>query len=373
MAKSNFVKKHSAVGTVIAAVCILVYLSALVYIIVNVNISMEKQREKADDEFNEIRRIVEEFSPNSEFLDDDHKEKIQNKVNSSLTIEGIIVTGGLKTGYFEKEPGGVITFNQGGSPRLTDRFSLIKFMPYSVSIEGQRNVIIDGRFSKFNYSELTYSLTRALLMIAAALVLSFFTLLIDSQSKDKQKSKVKARKLPNDKPKENAATINYSKRGNVISEEFTESRLSEELQRSVQSNADLAFIVMEFKLPVDDDNYSRFALDAARFFSSRDFVCEMGLKGISVICPALNIDTAFLNADEFHNRIMGKYPGLIKQKTDLCIGISARSDRSVVPERLMMEAEEALERAMMDPVSHIVAFKSDPEKYKQFMESREEE
>jgi hypothetical protein len=34
----------------------------------------------------------------------------------------------------------------------------------------------------------------------------------------------------------------------------------------------------------------------------------------------------------------------------------------------MFEAEEALERAMMDPVSHIVAFKSDPEKYRAFME-----
>jgi hypothetical protein len=33
----------------------------------------------------------------------------------------------------------------------------------------------------------------------------------------------------------------------------------------------------------------------------------------------------------------------------------------------MVEASEALERALADPVSHIVAFKSDPEKYRAFI------
>jgi hypothetical protein len=127
---------------------------------------------------------------------------------------------------------------------------------------------------------------------------------------------------------------------------------------------------MEFKLVMDDPSYARFAADTARFFSSRDFICERGERGISVICPGLNLDAGFLNAGEFHTRVIGKYPSLIKSKTDLCIGLSARSGRPVDAERLMFEAEEALERAMMDPVSFIVAFKSDPEKYKAFMESR---
>jgi hypothetical protein len=70
---------------------------------------------------------------------------------------------------------------------------------------------------------------------------------------------------------------------------------------------------------------------------------------------------------------MGKYPALFTAKTDLCMGLSSRSGRPVNAERLMFEAEEALERAMMDPVSHIVAFKSDPEKYRAFMESRGQE
>jgi hypothetical protein len=167
-----------------------------------------------------------------------------------------------------------------------------------------------------------------------------------------------------------AAGGSYSQRGRIVREENTETRLTEELQRCAAAGQDLAFISIEYKPAADETFYARFAADAARFFASRDFVCEKGEKGISVICPGFNLDTGFLNADEFHNRIMGKYPDFFKSKTDLCMGLSARTGRPVNAERLMFEAEEARERALMDPVSHIVAFKSDPEKYKAFMESR---
>jgi hypothetical protein len=167
-----------------------------------------------------------------------------------------------------------------------------------------------------------------------------------------------------------AARINSSERGRVIREENTESRLTEELQRCAAGGHDLAFIIMEFKPSPEESFYARLAADAARFFSSRDFVCEKGEKGIAVICPGLSLDAGFLNADEFHSRIIGKYPVVFKSKTDLCMGISAQSQRPVKAERLMFEAEEALERAMLDPVSHIVAFRSDPEKYREFMAAR---
>jgi len=133
----------------------------------------------------------------------------------------------------------------------------------------------------------------------------------------------------------------------------------------------VAFIAIEFKSAEADNHYSRLAADAARFFSSREFVCERGERGLSIICPGLSLDMGFLNATEFHNRVLGKYPAVFRQKTDLCMGISARSGRELVnAARLVFEAEEALERALMDPVSHIIAFRVDPDKYRAFMEGR---
>jgi hypothetical protein len=264
-------------------------------------------------------------------------------------------------------------------PRFKKRFEFSKLDFQPLNIQGLRNVNIGAVAGAFNYAELTGVLKQTLILIAAALVMSFFTLLIESFIKkqgkaagsnegvrqDKGLSKEGRERKPGSVPG-NA----YSQRGRVITEEYTETRLTEELRRSAEAGCDLTFIAVEFKPHADDSFYARFAADAARFFSSRDFVCEKGERGISIICPGLNLDAGFLNAGEFHSRVMGKYPDFFKSNTDLCMGLSARSERPVNAERLIFEADEALERAMMDPMSHIVAFKSDPEKYKAFMENR---
>jgi len=226
-----------------------------------------------------------------------------------------------------------------------------------------------------DYAELTEILKQALFLIASALILAFFTLIAESVQKGRMAyNKPKVDGGQDSKAAGKAAAYaaggSYSQRGRIVREENAETRLTEELQRCAAAGQDLAFISIEYKPAADETFYARFAADAARFFTSRDFVCEKGEKGVSVICPGFNLDTGFLNADEFHNRIMGKYPDFFKLKTDLCMGLAARTGRPVNAERLMFEAEEALERALMDPASHIVAFKSDPEKYRAFMESR---
>jgi hypothetical protein len=248
-------------------------------------------------------------------------------------------------------------------------------------IQGLRNVNIQAVAGALDYVELTEILKQAMFLVAAALLLAFFALIMDSLQKKGEKAprpKAAGRQVEKEKEKTtpgNAAAGyavggSYSQRGRVVRQENTLARLTEELRRCAATEQDLAFIAIEYKPLAEESFYARFAADAARFFTSRDFVCEKGEKGVSVICPGFNLDTGFLNADEFHNRIMGKYPALFKSKTDLCMGLSSRSGRPVNAERLIFEAEEALERAMMDPVSHIVAFKSDPEKYRAFMESR---
>jgi hypothetical protein len=242
-----------------------------------------------------------------------------------------------------------------------------------------RNVNIQAVAGIIDYAELSDILKKAMILIASSLALAFFTLIMESlrkggnrQPRPASSGKPKPENAPNkDKSAASyAAGGSYSLRGRVVREENAEARLAEELQRCAAAGEDLAFIAIEYKPAADEEFYSRFAADAARFFTSRDFVCERGEKGVSVICPGFNLDTGFLNADEFHSRILGKYPVLFTSKTDLCIGLSARSERPVNAERLMFEAEEALERAMMDPLSHIVAFKSDPEKYRAFMENQ---
>jgi len=360
------------IGIIIASFCILVYLGALVSIIVRINTNMEQQRLIAEQEFFDLADQASAAGVLS-FMDETFVDIIQKNLDASKTLEGVIISGPNGEYGFEKDRGRAINYVN-GSPRFRNRIDLSRQMLYQpLRIQGLRNVNIEARAATLNREELAVILWQALLLVAAALLIAFFTLIIDSlqRKSDKAFSRPKAQSKPDAKGAPvYAAGGSYSERGRIVREENTEARLTEELRRCAAAGQDLSFIAIEYKSISDETFYTRFTADAARFFSSRDFVCEKGEKGISVICPDFNLDTGFLNADEFHNRMMGKYPTLFTTKTDLCMGLSARSGRPVNAERLMFEAEEALERAMMDPVSHIVAFKSDPEKYRAFMESR---
>jgi hypothetical protein len=376
MRQTNISKKTSVVGIIIASVCILVYLAALVSLIVRVNSSMEQRRIIAEQEFYDLADLASSAGVLS-FMDETFVDIIQSALNATKTIEGIIISGPNGEYGFEKDDGGALHWiNE--SPRFRSRIGLSRQTLYQpLRIQGLRNVNIQAVAGTFDYAELVEILKQALILVGGALVLAFVVLILEFMRKGKlgfDRSKVSAgqtadKAMPKAKPQASAG--GYSQRGRVVREENTELRLTEELQRSAAAGQDLAFIAMEFKPSADDAFYARFAADAARFFSSRDFVCEKGEQGISIICPGLSLDAGFLNADEFHNRIVSKYPSVLKSKTDLCMGLSSRSGRPVNAERLIFEADEALERAMMDPVSHIVAFKSDPDKYREFMESRD--
>ena len=368
--------KTSIIGIVVASLCILVYLGALVSVIIRINTSVEQQRLIAEQEFFDLADLASSAGVLG-FMDETFVEIIQKSLDSSKTLEGIIITGPNGEYGFEKERGKALIYVN-GSPRFRNRFDFSRQMLYlPLRIQGLRNVNIQAVASAINYADVSGILKQAMLLIVIALAAAFFTLIMESVQKGGTKARRSktpekaAAKAAEKNTGAYAAGGSYSVRGRVVREENTEARLAEELQRSILTGDDLVFIVIEYKPAVDDEFYSRFAADAARFFNSRDFVCERGEKGISVICPGFNLDTGFLNADEFHNRIMGKYPVLFTAKTELCMGLSARAHRPVNAERLIFEAEEALERAMMDPVSHIVAFKSDPDKYKAFMESKE--
>jgi hypothetical protein len=52
---------------------------------------------------------------------------------------------------------------------------------------------------------------------------------------------------------------------------------------------------------------------------------------------------------------------------DLLVGISSRAGRKVTAERLINEAETALLKARTEKDHSVVAFRADPEKYRDFV------
>ncbi|GHV73718.1 hypothetical protein AGMMS49940_10200 [Spirochaetia bacterium] len=156
----------------------------------------------------------------------------------------------------------------------------------------------------------------------------------------------------------------------------TRETLDVELRRCSDTEQDLALILMELSpgagTGIGDDTvvFRTFTGRARQFFTVRELVVERGDRGLSVILPGSSVEEGFAKARQFHDQIQAVLPEIFPNKDDLRIGVSALSGRILATDRLILEASKALERAALEPESPIVAFKSDPEKYRAFVQKQ---
>jgi hypothetical protein len=136
-----------------------------------------------------------------------------------------------------------------------------------------------------------------------------------------------------------------------------------ELSKAENSGKDLTLLDMEWSeggLPAGP-----LVKQATAFFKpgSRFFEKERG-DGIYIILPDTGLDEIFTKAKEFHKHARAEKHA--ETNAELLMGLSSRSDRSVDAMNLLNEAEHALAKARADIALPIVAFKADPQKYKDF-------
>ncbi|AEE16947.1 GGDEF domain-containing protein [Treponema brennaborense] len=150
-------------------------------------------------------------------------------------------------------------------------------------------------------------------------------------------------------------------------ESYLEERLDSELIRSASSEEDLTLMI--FRFPGLDRasplarNICAALLD---FFKFRDLVFEYGEDGYSGILHDTDLETAIELAEELHAKL-----NLLLEEAGFTakmgIGISTRSFRLIPGKRLFTEAEQALVHALEDLETSIVAFRVDPDKYRQYI------
>ena len=161
----------------------------------------------------------------------------------------------------------------------------------------------------------------------------------------------------------------YSPRSNIGWEEYTQDRLASELHICASSEQDLIVLLMECGEKVDCSNslYKKIAKEAVEMFNLRDLTFEYGNRGIAVIIPNAGLEQGISRAEAFHARLLKSFFDSFHSKNDFLIGISSRSGRLIEAGRLILEASRALEKAKTEPDSPIIAFKSDPEKYREYI------
>jgi len=127
--------------------------------------------------------------------------------------------------------------------------------------------------------------------------------------------------------------------------------------------------MLEFKEKITNYQFKDAAREAASLFTSRDLLFEKGEQGITVIMPGVDLENGLDKAQKFQLRIKEK---LFSNNKDDCayIGLSSRAGRLMNAERMMLETNEALNKAKADRDTSIIAFKSDLEKYRKFIASQ---
>ena len=156
-------------------------------------------------------------------------------------------------------------------------------------------------------------------------------------------------------------------------EAYLEERLDSELIRSASSEEDIGLMMIRIQdLDRTDERNKAIYDKLLDFYKFRDLIFEYGTDGFSCIVHSVNVDSALDMAEQVYVAL-SKILKENHMNNEIGIGISTRSFRLIPGKRIFEEAEQALIRAFTDPETAIVAFRVDPEKYRQFISTYTDE
>lgn len=158
----------------------------------------------------------------------------------------------------------------------------------------------------------------------------------------------------------NEHKIMQEARNSVEGEVSLNERINFELTKSASNGQDFSVLLIEIK---DSEKFA----DIKKFLDDnygKENIFNYKPQILALLKENTNIDDAEDKAALIENNIKAFF-----DEQNLAIGISSRSLRMITADRILSEAEEALNHANNDPDSKIVGFHVDLEKYREFVEN----
>lgn len=159
----------------------------------------------------------------------------------------------------------------------------------------------------------------------------------------------------------------YSPITGISWQEYLPEYLESELRRAASSEQDIALVIMkldDFTLEsMIGKKISALLIDFIKF---RDMIFEFDNNGFAAILQDTNLDEAMKKAEEIYKgtkNILTEYD----ISKSVSIGITTRTSRLISSGRMIEEAQAAVNRAINNNEDPIVAFRVNPEKYREFI------
>jgi GGDEF domain-containing protein len=369
---------RNKVSSIIAFISIALYAAAIGIGIIRILAGVNERRVVAQREFYDLADVASSAGALG-FMDEPFKDAVRDAVVASQTLQAVIITGPFGAEFtYDRDNTGIIAW-EGDTPRFQRRFGVSRNPHFSpLRVDGLRNATIQAVSATIDYAAFSRILLQSLFLVLASVILSAVTMLIyHIKGKDALVSE-KMQEIYPSKPEQAAASVEPGP--TEPAKDDREARIQEKLDAELGicsiTDKDLALILMELSLTAgfgvgDDASVNRKVVARARqFFDSQALVYERGGRGLALILSGEGLEETFSKARQFHDLIITELPELFPHKNDLRLGISSRNKRLVRANRLLLEASRALDKANLEPESPIVAFKSDPEKYKTFVRSQ---
>lgn len=299
----------------------------------------------------------------------------------------VIYSSGGPHYIFSKDPT-ILTFPPGnnvlnwdGAPTFTIRPFFEKVRSSEISIPTRQGTYLSTVSVVLSQARLFLFIRDSIIAVASLLVVTIVFIALYPYFDNRKKAVAVSSTQPTNESIESPETIVektkvrdnepssglFSPKTGLGWEQYLDSRLSFELRRAASYDQDLVLVLLRgAELEQNGDEYIRIAKYLLQHFLFQDMLFEYGKNGYAVILPNTDLDSAIKDVKTFRENVCSK-------KISGCIfsaGLSSRNGRLINGNRLIAEASMALSKAFNDPSNKIIAFRSDPQKYRQYIASK---
>jgi hypothetical protein len=391
------------ISTAISILCIAVYAGVIVLAVNNIINAAAEHRVISEHEFSGLQDMIRGAGVLG-LSGTDLEKEIRAAVLRSLSLDAVIVTVPGGASFAVEKPGErVIIENLARTSYSFDTKWKFVRPPYSAQVGAgsQTTLNIDALADYIDKGRLVDILRETLLMVLLSVMVAFLVLMLDILVFAKAGGAAHAGKPQVPKPPLPFDTPDFEEDGAESAEEDDEERVDEDAERGedgeeraekvdkerepsgnylgliqklhkelAAGDADFVLLCTEWAGNFSSDapvTAKQIAEAAAAFFKiERISAFKKGDDGVFILLPGMNFKNGLKAARAFHGRIVDN-TAFKPAIHDFYAGLTSRAGRQVDPDRLILEAEKAVEKAKEDPGQPIVAFKADPVKYKNYL------
>ena len=368
--------------------CIVFAIALFAFIAIRVKTSWDDSRMKVLLRFDELERRISSLYLSHRFFDVepflDGVRKLLEDEQRLLLLTVYSPDKGTqylhtRSRFYVKQPDSIGEPQRGGPVyQELPRGSVVLTLPFSQGLD--EVFFIDGIFTIFGRSDVFPLIKEVFLILFVFFVATCIVLLLMPAAGGSTPIRRGVHAAGRDGPVRGRETVSagegpqnlFSPRTGLGWREHLQQRLKFELDRSASFDQDLVLVLFSIDdyagLASADEVYSQIAKRLLNTFPFQDCAFEYADGAYALVFPDTELDQGIRNMETFKNDI--SMNPIMSQHLTLSIGLSSRNGRLVNGATLLTETSRALNKATQLGKNGIIAFRADPEKYRDIISQK---